>query len=469
MSDIEQEMNLTPQERDLRFKSIPKLLLQLAIPMIVAQVVNALYNIVDRIYIGNIPGYGSTLLTAVGLSFAAIILINACTALIGAGGAPLLSIQLGEKNQERAAEILNESFVYLLGLAVIIIPLIYFGQDYFLPYFGASDQTFQPAKDYLTIYVWGTPFVMIALGMNFFINAQGLARQGMISVLIGAVSNIILDPIFIFGFKLNVKGAAIATVISQGLSAIYVIYILTRPHIAVQLDLKKIFQTRGKNLSHITALGVSPFVMQSTEGVLLIIQNFVLQREGGDLALGAMVIFGSITQFLVLPMSGLTLGAQAITSYNFGAGLMDRVRENIRIVLRYATIWIVSMQIIVSLLPQVFIRIFSQDMTLLNYAKPLLPLYIGGMFLSGFQSTLQTSFIALNQPKISSFLAIVRKGVLLIPLILILPIWFDAFGVFLARPIADSLAAITTTAFFLYYFPRLLEERTTQLAAHKKA
>lgn len=469
MIDVEFETKMTPQEHDLRFKPIPKLLLQLAIPMIVAQVVNALYNIVDRIYIGNIPGHGSTLLTAVGLSFAAIILINACTVLIGAGGSPLLSIQLGEKNQEKASEILNESLVYLLGLAVIIIPLIYFGQDYFLPYFGASDQTFQPAKDYLSIYVLGTPFVMISLGMNFFINAQGLARQGMISVLIGAVANIILDPIFIFGFNMNVKGAAIATVLAQGLSAAYVIYILTRPHIAVRLNLKKILQTRGKNLAHITALGVSPFVMQSTEGILLIIQNFVLQREGGDLALGAMVIFGSITQFLILPMTGLTLGAQAITSYNFGAGLVDRVRENIRIVVRYATIWVVSMQLIVSLFPNVFLRIFSQDATLLNYAGPLLPLYIGGIFLAGFQSTFQTSFIALNQAKISSFLAIVRKGVLLIPLILILPIWFDAFGVFLARPIADSLAALTTTAFFLYHFPRLLKERTAQLSDHKGA
>lgn len=446
----------------LSTSSIPKLLFQLSIPAIVAQIVNALYNIVDRIYIGNIPEIGSNLLTSVGLTFAVIMIISAFAALIGAGGAPLMSIKLGQKNISEAREILSESFSYLLIISLILPVLIILTQDKFLYFFGASNETFQSAKNYLSIYALGTPFVMLALGMNFFINAQGFTQYGMRSILIGAICNIILDPIFIFLLKMNEKGAATASVISQAISALYVINLLSSKKLTLSIDWKKALRPKFKVIFPIIALGLSPFIMQSTEGILQIVQNNTLQRYGGDIAVASMVIIVSLTQLFFLPCVGLVSGSQAIISFNYGAENFKRVSEAVKLSAFISWLWLFLAFLFFQFFPTLFIRLFTQDSNLIAFTTKPLRTYMLGFLLLGLQISLQNSFVALGQAKISICLAILRKLVLLIPLILILPIispW-SYNSVFIAEPISDIIASLTTTfAFILFYKKKIIVKK----------
>ncbi|MDI9470570.1 MAG: MATE family efflux transporter [Bacillota bacterium] len=455
----EERKEMTPQEKALARERVGPLLLRLAFPAIVAQLVNALYNIIDRIYIGNIPEQGGRLLTGVGVTFAIIMVINASASLIGSGGAPLLTMHLGEGDKEAAAHVLNQAFIYLLLLAVIIMPAIWLTQDRFLYWFGASEVTFAAARNYLTIYTLGTPFVMISLGMNAFINAQGFTSLGMRTVLVGAVANLILDPIFIFGLGLNESGAAIATVISQALSAAYVLRVLTGGRLAVSLQPVLMRRIDWKTFGRIVALGLAPFVMSSTEGLLQVVQNSTLQRYGGDAAVGAMVIIGSIMQFILLPTAGLTRGAQPIISYNYGALQFDRVRAAVRKLVMYCVIWVGSMFLLVQLFPGAFVRIFNSDPEMIRFTSPLLRLYMLGMIFMGLQISLQNSFVALGQAKRSIALAMLRKLILLIPLILILPLWFGYRAVFFAEAIVDFTAAAVTTIVFVTGFRSILDAR----------
>ncbi|MDI9497947.1 MAG: MATE family efflux transporter [Bacillota bacterium] len=455
----EKRKTMTPQEEALLRERVGPLLLRLAFPAIVAQLVNALYNIIDRVYIGNIPEVGGRLLTGVGVTFAIIMVINASASLIGSGGAPLLTMHLGEGDRERAAHVLNQSFVYLLLLAAMIMPAIWLTQDRFLYDFGASEATFAAARNYLTIYTLGTPFVMISLGMNAFINAQGFAALGMRTVLVGAVANLILDPIFIFGLGLNESGAAIATVISQALSAAYVLRVLTGGRLAVGLRPALMRRIDWKTLWRVVSLGLAPFVMSSTEGLLQVVQNSTLQRHGGDAAVGAMVIISSIMQFMLLPTAGLTRGAQPIISYNFGALEFARVRQAVRKLVTYSVIWAGTMFALVQLFPGAFVRVFNSDPDMVRFTSPLLRLYMLGVVFMGLQISLQNSFVALGQARRSIALAMLRKLILLIPLILILPRWFGYRSVFLAEAIVDCTAATVTTIVFVSSFRSILDAR----------
>ncbi len=461
----EKRQVMTPQEAALARERVGPLLLRLAIPAIIAQLVNALYNIIDRVYIGNIPEVGGRLLTGVGVTFAIIMVINASASLIGSGGAPLLTMHLGEGNETAAAHVLNQAFIYLLLLAAIIMPAIWLTQDRFLCWFGASEATFAAARNYLTIYTLGTPFVMISLGMNAFINAQGHASLGMRTVLVGAVANLILDPIFIFGFGMNERGAAIATVISQALSAAYVLRVLTGGRLTVGLRSALMRRIDWETLGRIVSLGLAPFVMSSTEGLLQVVQNSTLQRHGGDAAVGAMVIIGSIMQFVLLPTGGLTRGAQPISSYNYGALQFDRVRQAVRKLVTYSMVWAGTMFALVQLFPGVFVRIFNADPEMIRFTSPLLRLYMLGVIFMGLQISLQNSFVALGQARRSIALAMLRKLVLLIPLILILPRWFGYRSVFFAEAIVDFTAAAVTTTVFVTGFRSILDARRRSVEA----
>ncbi len=446
---------------ELATYSIPKLLFKLSVPAIIAQLVNALYNIIDRIYIGNIPELGRNLLTSVGLTFAVIMIISAFASLIGAGAAPLMSIKLGQNRKDEAANILSESLSYLLILSIILPPIILIFQDSFLYIFGASTNTFQAAKNYLSIYAIGTPFVMISLGMNFFINAQGFTQLGMRSILIGAVSNIILDPIFIFILKMNERGAALASIISQALSAIYVIYLLSSGRLPLSIKWNVTFKPSFKLILPIVSLGLSPFIMQSTEGILQIVQNNTLQKYGGDMAVGAMVIIVSLTQLFFLPCVGLGSGSQAIISFNYGAKNYKRVIICAKLAAFVSWAWLFVAFVGFLLIPQFFTRLFTQDIALINFTTQPLRIYMIGFFLLGLQLSLQNSFVALGQAKISICLALLRKLILLIPLILILPqiTSWSYRAVFIAEPISDLIASLCTTFVFIIYYNKKLKPK----------
>lgn len=453
--------NTINRNDELATYSIPKLLFKLSVPAIIAQLVNALYNIVDRIYIGNIPELGRNLLTSVGLTFAVIMIISAFASLIGAGAAPLMSIKLGQNRKDEATNILSESLSYLLILSIILPPIILIFQDNFLYIFGASTNTFQAAKNYLSIYAIGTPFVMIALGMNFFINAQGFTHLGMRSILIGAVSNIILDPIFIFILKMNERGAALASIISQALSAIYVIYLLSSDRLPLSIKWNVTFKPSFKLILPIVSLGLSPFIMQSTEGILQIVQNNTLQKYGGDMAVGAMVIIVSLTQLFFLPCVGLGSGSQAIISFNYGAQNYKRVIICAKLAAFVSWAWLFVAFVGFLLIPQFFTRLFTQDIALINFTTQPLRIYMIGFFLLGLQLSLQNSFVALGQAKISICLALLRKLILLIPLILILPqiTSWSYRAVFIAEPISDLIASLCTTFVFIIYYNKQLKPK----------
>lgn len=445
--------------QDMGSGSIPKLFLQLAIPAVVAQVVNLLYNIVDRIYIGHIPEVGASALTGVGLFTAILMLVNAFAMLAGAGGAPLASIALGKQDKDRAEKIMANSFSLLLIFSVILTIAFYVAAPSLLTMFGASEVTLPYAVDYARIYILGSICVLIVMGMNPFITTQGFAKISMMTTVIGAAINILLDPIFIFGLNMGVKGAALATVLSQGVGAIWILRFLTGKQTTLRLK-KENMKLDPKIFGPTLALGISTFVMLSTESILSISFTTSLSKYGGDVAVGAMTIITSVSMLVTMPLQGFCQGGQPIISYNYGAGNSNRVKKafftQFGVCVTYAFIfWILAMFI-----PQVFVSIFTPDAALTEYTSWAIRIYMAGIFSTGFQLSCQQSFMALGQAKISLFLACLRKIILLIPLIFILPNFFadKVLAVFLAEPVSDIIAATVTTIAFFTQFKKILRK-----------
>lgn len=429
--------------------SVGKLLLKLALPAVISQLVNMLYSIVDRMYIGNIPEVGVTALTGIGLCLPIIMIISACSYLFGMGGAPKAAIEMGRGDNNKAEQILGNCLVALVISAVVLMAVVFLFGERLLYLFGASDATIVYALGYLNIYAMGTLFVQLTLGLNMFITTQGFAKYSMLTVVIGAVLNIILDPIFIFVLDMNVQGAALATVISQAVSAIWVLRFLLGKKTTLRLQRKNMKLQRNIILS-IMALGLSPFVMQSTESILNICFNASLQKYGGDLAVGAMTILSSVMTVCYMPLQGITQGAQPIISFNYGAQKFDRVKSTIRIEIIVCLTFSCLLWLLIMLFPQMFISIFSSDPDLMALTTWCMRVYFAGLFVFGLQMACQQTFVALGYAKISLLMACLRKIILLIPLIFILPNFFEnqVFAVFLAEPIADVIAATTVTIIF---------------------
>ena len=452
-------MNSKSNTQAMETEKIPRLLAQLAIPAVVAQIINLLYNIVDRIYIGHISGVGAAALTGVGLFTPILMLINAFAMLAGSGGAPRAAISMGKKDNKTAEQILGNCFALLVLMAITLTVIFFILAPKLLTLFGASAKTLPYAVAYARIYILGSIFVLIVLGMNPFITTQGFAKISMLTTIIGAVINIILDPIFIFVFNLGVRGAAIATVLSQAVGAIWILRFLSGEKTILHLK-KENFRLQKNIILPCLALGVSTFVMLSTESILSISFTSSLSRYGGDIAVGAMTIITSISQLATLPLQGICQGGQPIMSYNFGAGNKDRVKKAFFTQFKVCAIFTTLFCIIVTAFPRLFAGIFSNNTELITYTAWALRIYMAGIFSLGFQVCCQQSFMALGQAKVSLLLACLRKLILLIPLIFILPLFIQnkVFAVFLAEPISDILAAIITTLTFLSRFNKILDK-----------
>jgi len=445
------------QKNDFSKGSIPRLIWKLSLPMIVAQLINALYNIVDRIYIGNIPQIGGVALTGVGLTFPILMLISAFAALAGFGGAPLASIRRGEGDDEGAERIMGNSLTLLVLFGVVVMAFFLIFKEEMLRLFGTSEETFPYANEYLTIYLFGSIFVMITLGLNSFINAQGFTKIGMLTVVIGAAVNIVLDPIFIFLLDMGVSGAALATILSQCISAIWAIGFLCGKKTILKLR-RKNFRLSRKVVGPMLALGLSPFIMQSTESLLMITFNTNLKLFGADIHLTAMTVLSSLMQVLILPMQGFTQGAQPIVGFNYGAKAYSRVRQSIKWLIFICMTYSVVTWGILHLFPQTLIRVFNSDPALLEAAVPALHTYFAMQFMMGLQISTQQSFMALGKAKQAIFFALLRKIILLIPLILLLPRAFGlgVHGIFLAEPISDTIcASCCFITFMITVWPKL--------------
>ena len=445
----------------LATEPIGKLLFRLSIPTVVAQLINMLYNIVDRIYIGHMPGDGSLALTGVGVCMPIIMLVSAFAALVSSGGAPRASIFMGEKDNESAEKTLGNCFSLQIVVSVILTAVLLIWNKDLLLAFGASENTIGYATDYMSIYAIGTLFVQMTLGMNTFITAQGFTTVSMVSVIIGAVCNIVLDPIFIFGFGMGVKGAALATIISQMLSCVWIISFLCGKK--TQLKLKKEnLKLRADIILPCIALGTAAFVMQSSESVISVCFNSSLLKYGGDIAVGAMTIMTSVMQFAMLPLQGIAQGAQPITSYNFGAKNAGRVKKTFRLLLITCLTYSIALWAAVMIAPQVFVKIFTSDTSLAQFAAPMLRIYLGGLGLFGIQIACQMTFTSLGKAANSIVVAVVRKFVLLLPLIYIMPsILADKTqAVYMAEPVADIIAVTFTAILFTFQFKKALKEIT---------
>ena len=457
-------MQATKDNR-LGTENITRLMISLAIPSVLAQIVNVLYNIVDRIYIGRIPGVGAVALTGVGVTFPIITIISAFSGFASGGGAPLAAIALGQGDRKRAERILGNCVSMLLFFTVILMAFFFVFQKPLLYVFGASDNTIGYSSTYISIYLLGTVFVELAVGLNTFISAQGQARTAMFSVLIGAVVNIVLDPIFIFVFHMGVAGAAVATIISQALSAAWVLCFLCSEKSGIRLKkagMKPDFYLIGQ----IMALGVSPFVMSATESAITIVMNHGLQVYGGDLYVGSMTILQSVLQLVFVPISGFTNGVQPIISYNFGAGKFDRVKMTIRRMISVTFLAAFLYVVFAMLRPGVFAGLFTTDEELIALVKKVLPVYLCGMSVFGIQSGIQSSFLGLGQAKISLCIALLRKVILLIPLALILPHFFGVMGVYYAEPVADLISVAIASTLFLLNIRKILSKEMLAKVTH---
>lgn len=445
------------KEANLGEDRIGGLLFKLALPAILAQVINLLYNLVDRMYIGHIAEVGSVALTGLGVTMPFIMCVSAFAALVSMGGAPRASIMMGRGNKEEAERILGNctSMLVLVAVIVTMVSQIW-GQDILL-LFGASESTLPYAWAYMQIYSLGTIFVQLALGLNAFINAQGFARIGMLTVVIGAVCNIILDPIFIFGLHMGVRGAALATILSQGVSCVWIVRFLLGKETTLRIR-KGNLKIRPKTVGPCIALGVAPFIMQFTESVLNICFNTSLLKYGGDVAVGAMTILSSVMQMSMLPIQGLTQGAQPIIGFNYGAKKMDRVKKTFRLLLVSCVAFTAVIWLICMIIPQAFILIFTDQAELIAFTKWAIRIYMAVSVIFGGQISCQQTFIALGNAKTSVFLALLRKVILLIPLIYILPAFMEdkLMAVFLAEPVADVIA-VTTTSILFYRTYRTLD------------
>ena len=436
---------------------VGKLLLKLAIPTVIAQVVNMLYNIVDRIYIGHIPEIGSLALTGVGVCMPVIMIISAFAALISFGGAPRASIHLGKGEPESAEKIIGGSFTLLLGLSAVLTTVLLIWNEDILMLFGASENTIGYASRYMSLYAVGTVFVQLTLGMGAFINAQGFTKVGMMTVLIGAVSNIILDPIFIFLCGMDVQGAALATILSQAISSAWVIFFLCSKRTGLKLKLKNM-RIHGKLVFPCVALGLSAFIMQSSESVISVCFNASVLEYGGDIAVGAMTILTSVMQFAMLPLQGIAQGAQPILSYNYGAKKAERVKKTFRILIVTCLIFSVVIWALVMLLPEMFAGIFTPDQALIQFTAKALRIYCAVLCIFGIQVACQMTFVSLGNATCSIIVAVVRKFVLLLPLIYVVPQFVEdkTMGVYLAEPIADILAVTFTAVLFVVQFKKVM-------------
>lgn len=463
------------EENKLGYEKIPKLLLSLAIPSIIAQLVNILYNMVDRIYIGQMSD-GTTAMAALSVCLPIITFISAFTMLVGTGGAPLCAIRLGEDNKDKAEEIMTNSFSMLLITGILLTMIILVFQKPLLYLFGATDETIKQAMSYISIYALGTIFVQMTLGMNAYINTQGYAKIGMFTVLIGAILNIILDPLFIFAFDMGVSGAALATIISQGVSALWVLRFLFSNKSIIKIR-KEYFIPKLSIVFSIMALGISPFVMNATESFLQISFNNQLSLYGGTMAVASMAILNSLWQFITLPLQGLCQGAQPIMSYNYGAKNYARVRNTFKLLFGLCVGLSMAVGFSVIIFSKFFVSIFTVDPSTIRFASWALRVYLAGAVLFGAQIACQQSFMALGQAKISLSMAIFRKIILLIPLIYILPIVLGdtfiaqymsssiadmvhngskVFAVLFAEPVSDVLAALTTSTMFYRFYKKNL-------------
>ena len=432
-----------------------RLMLSLALPTVLAQLINVLYNIVDRIYIGHMQGDGNLALTGVGVTLPIITLIAAFSAFAGAGGAPLAAIELGKKDERKASLIMGNSawllvffsIVLTIGFLIFKVPILYA--------FGASSKTIAYANEYITIYLLGTIFVQLALGLNAFISGQGAAKAAMLSVLIGAVINIVLDPIFIFALHLGVRGAALATVISQFVSAVWVVSFLKSKRSVLYL---KLVRPDKSLILKIAALGIAPFVMQSTESLVTITFNTGLQRYGGDLYVGSMSILMSIMQLIVIPVNGITQGVQPIVSYNYGAGNRLRVKET---VIRLVSVCLLGTLILAGVAifcPGIYASMFTNDAELVALTCRIMPIFFLGIAIFGIQAACQSTFLALGQAKVSLFIAMLRKIILLIPLALILPKFLGVKGIYIAEPVSDVISVIVTSVLCVITLKRIFSE-----------
>ena len=457
---------MNQQKNQLGEGSVGKLLWKLSLPAIVAQLVNLLYNMVDRIYIGHIPEQGDLALTGLGLCFPIIMIVTAFAQLIGGGGAPRVAIHMGKGEKEEAEKILGSGVATLVLIAAVITVLLELAGAPILRLFGASDQTLPYALDYMRIYVIGTICVMMSLGLNPFITTQGFSKDAMKTVIIGALCNIILDPIFIFLLGMGVKGAAFATIISQGISAVWVLRFLTGKKSILHIK-KEYFKIDWDIMKPVLALGISPFIMSATESAINIAFNMQLSRFGGDIAVGAMTILSSIMQLQMMPVQGVSQGAQPIMSFNYGAGNMERVKKTYKLLLVCCLSYTMIFWAAVQLFPQVFVGIFNKSPELLETTTWALRIYmaVSGMF--GIQMAVQQTFVSLGQAKLSLFIACLRKIILLIPLIFILPTFFPdkVFAVFLAEPVSDFISVTVAATLFLLNIKKILSKK--EMAVNK--
>ena len=449
-------------EEALARAPIGRLMLKLAVPAVAAQVINMLYNIVDRIYIGHIPVVGTTALTGLGVTFPILMLISAFAAFAGAGGAPLASIRLGAGDRDGAEKILGNSLTMLLTASVLLTLFFSVFKSPILMAFGASEDTIGYALDYISIYLLGTVFVQLALGLNTFISAQGKSLVAMCSVLIGAILNIVLDPVFIFGFGLGVRGAAIATILSQAVSACWVLGFLCSGRSGLRVRLINL-RPQAAVVGRIAGLGIAPFIMQSTESLVAVVLNTGLQSYGGDLYVGSLTIMQSVMQMIVMPVQGITQGTQPIMSYNYGAGNYRRVRDTFKKLVTVTVSTTVAAFLLVVLFPTNLALLFNDDPELVALVGRVMPIFFGGIWAFGAQMACQSAFMALGQAKTSLFIALLRKIILLIPLAILLPrITGSVIGIYAAEPVADIVASCTTLMLFLSKRKKLLPTQKDQ-------
>ncbi|BCI61170.1 MATE family efflux transporter [Solibaculum mannosilyticum] len=454
---------------------VGKLLLKLALPTVAAQVINMLYNIVDRIYIGHIPDVGASALTGVGVCMPLIMIVTAFAAFVGYGGAPRASIFMGKGDHKSAEKTLGNCFITQIIVSVVLTAALLLWNRDFLMAFGASENTIEYGVSYMNIYAVGTIFVQMTLGMNAFITAQGFAKTGMLSVLIGAVANIILDPVFIFAFHMGVQGAALATIISQAMSCIWVLAFLfgKKTHLKIR---KENFALKAHIILPSLALGLSAFIMQASESVISICFNSSLLRYGGDIAVGAMTILTSVMQFAMLPLQGLGQGAQPIISFNYGARNVDRVKSAFQLLLKASLCYSTLLWLLVMIFPQGFAAMFTSDPALLEFTKTALRIYMACLLLFGIQMACQMAFTSLGNAKASITVAVMRKFILLIPLIYIMPLIFSSdktTAVYMAEPVADFIAVSFTAILFTFQFKKALaaissKEEDKTLSPNKK-
>ncbi|MDY3249899.1 MAG: MATE family efflux transporter [Candidatus Choladocola sp.] len=449
----------TARTDELGSAPVGRLMLRLSAPAIVAQIINLLYNMVDRIYIGHIPEAGQLALTGVGVCLPLIMIISAFAALAGMGSAPRASIFLGKGQKEKAEQTLGNSVTLLFLIAVILTAVFLLFSEDLLLMFGASENTIDYAVSYMRIYACGTLFVQFTLGLNVFITAQGFAKTSMLTVLIGAVTNIVLDPILIFGLHMGVAGAALATIISQCISMIWILRFLTGKKTVLRIR-KENLRLSPEIILPSVALGLSPFIMQATESLISVCFNSSLLKYGGDVAVATMTIATSVMQFSLLPLQGLSQGAQPIISFNFGAKNPDRVKSAFRILLISCVAYSMTLWAVVMVAPQLFIRVFNNSPELLEFGVPALRTYVAAAGIFGAQIACQQTFIALGNAKSSLFLALLRKIILLIPLIYLMPVLFPADrtrAVFMAEPVADIIAVTTTVCMFAVQFGKAMK------------